>query len=239
MKRLFVPTRGVEDWKALLAKPELHWKAGNSASATAHCWEQADGLPPEIQVALATVLGPVELLFAVPEWKTPLPGGRRESQSDVFAVVRSSRGIVTCTIEGKVSETFGPTIKEWKAGDDERVQGSDGPARNGEISEGKKKRLQYVCAVLGLPYPAPDGIRYQLMHRAAAALIEAERFQAAAAVMLVHSFSQTSQWRSDFDLFVRLLGAEPVGSRPVTVQTPSGRPLHLKWVRGEERFLAM
>jgi hypothetical protein len=39
----------------------------------------------------------------------------------------------------------------------------------------------------------PDAIRYQLLHRAASVVIEAERFNASYAVLPVHSFSPLNQ----------------------------------------------
>jgi hypothetical protein len=49
MKRILVPTTGVEDWRRLLADPEKHWRTGSSAKCLAHCWEDADGFPAEIK----------------------------------------------------------------------------------------------------------------------------------------------------------------------------------------------
>jgi len=37
---LLIPTKGPSCWKQFLAK-EKHWKAGYSAMALAHCWEEA------------------------------------------------------------------------------------------------------------------------------------------------------------------------------------------------------
>ena len=42
----------------------------------------------------------------------PLPGGRRESQTDVFVLARRARGLVAIAVEGKVDEAFGPTVAE-------------------------------------------------------------------------------------------------------------------------------
>ena len=93
MSKIYVPSGGAESWKRFLAKPELHWARGYSARTVAHSWEAADGLPHEIAELLQLVAGPIELLFALPEHKTALPGGRRDSQSDVFALLRSSAGL--------------------------------------------------------------------------------------------------------------------------------------------------
>jgi hypothetical protein len=165
MSRIHIPSAGPESWKQFLAKPDLHWATGYSARTLAHCWEAASGLPPEIALLFRPLLGEPELLLALPEHKVPLPGGSADSQSDVFALVKTNGGLVACTIEGKVDEPFGPTVGEWSI----------------DASSGKRERLGFLCGLLGLKDPPPPHIRYQLLHRTDSAIIEAERFHAAAA----------------------------------------------------------
>ena len=98
MAKFFVPTTGVDNWRALLADPEKQWRRGYSAVAAASAWEEAQGLPREV----ASILGDdSELLLAIPEHKVPLPGGQRESQCDVFALVR--RGDETVAPDSRLS----------------------------------------------------------------------------------------------------------------------------------------
>ena len=74
-------------------------------------------MPPEIADLFVATPGlserSPELLLALPEYKVPLPGGARDSQNDVFALVRGDRGLMTMMVEGKVNEEFGPTIGKW------------------------------------------------------------------------------------------------------------------------------
>jgi hypothetical protein len=98
------------DWKRFLADPEKQWKRGYSAMAAALSWEAANGVPPEISKILG---GSVELLLAIPEHKVALPGGRRESQCDVFALIRVGNETMAIAVEAKVNEPFGPTVSEW------------------------------------------------------------------------------------------------------------------------------
>src|SRR6266480_537559 len=132
MKPIVVPTEGVHDWQERLADPTRHWRTGYSAKALAHAWEDANGLPQEV-VGLLGALGAVELLLAIPEYDVPLPGGERPSQNDVFALARTKDGLVVIMVEGKVAESFGPTLEEWKR----------------EASSGKKERLSYIQSKLG------------------------------------------------------------------------------------------
>lgn len=219
MARIFVPSAGPDSWRQFLAKPDLHWAVGYSARTVAHAWEAAHGLPPEVQAILSPVLGPVELLLALPEHKTPLPGGRRESQSDVFALGRHRGGLVACTVEGKVDEPFGPTVGDWMR----------------DASPGKVERLAYVCGLLGIADCPPD-VHYQLLHRAAAALIEAERFCATDAAMVVHSFSPQRRWFEAYERFTELLMPGCPAAKPVVTTTPAGRRLVLGWASGDQAF---
>lgn len=221
MSRILVPSAGPDAWRQFLAKPELHWATGYSARTMAHDWEANDGWPPQIAAALTASFGPLTPLLIIPERKTPLPGGRRDSQSDIFLLARHADGLVACTIEGKVDEPFGPTVGEWLAG----------------ASPGKIERLAYICALLGIGACPPD-VHYQLLHRTAAALIEAERFCASDAAMLVHSWSPERRWFSAFARFAALFVGERIEDS-VVASMPSGRRLLLDWVSGDQRFRAM
>jgi len=223
MPRIFVPSSGPGDWRCLLAEPEKHWARQRSARTLAHCWEDCNGFPPEIQSVLSqhSALSNAEPLLIFPEWKVSLPGGARPSQNDIWVLAKGQNGLVSIAVEGKVEEPFDKTIGEWKK----------------DTTEGKETRLNYLAEVLGLRKPVPDGIRYQLLHRTASAVIEAERLGARHAVMLVHSFSHDNQWFGDFATFVALFGQSPKVGQLVTVTAAKGLPLHLGWVHGDERYL--
>ena len=130
MTKIYTPSAGPRDWKALLADPEKHWARGYSARSLAHCWEDTHG------------------------------------------------------------------------------------------------------------FPLPDNIFYQLLHRTASAVIEAERFGAVQAVMLVHSFSPSNRWFVEYKAFAGLFGVTAEVGRLSTVRAKDNMPLHLTWVHGDERFLS-
>ena len=159
--------------------------------------------------------------MALPEHQVPLPGGSRPSQNDIWVLARSEGDLISIAVEGKVSEPFGPTLEEWQA----------------ESSSGKSNRLTYLLGLLGLS-SVPDTTRYQLLHRTASAVIEAQRFNATHAVMLVHSFSQSSERFQDYAAFVSVMGGSAVENRMVSVGSRSGISLHLAWVRGNAGYLS-
>lgn len=110
MSKIYVPTLGPQSWQALLADPEKQWKTGYSARTVAHCWQDANGLPKEIAFLFG---GDAELLIAIPEHKVSLRDAGRDSQTDVFALVKSNNRTIAVAVEGKVNESFGPIIRDW------------------------------------------------------------------------------------------------------------------------------
>ncbi len=223
MSKVYIPSNNAEDWKQFLADPEKQWRRGFSARTLAHCWQDADGIPNHVKKVLcqATELTDLEALIVIPEHQVPLPGGAAASQNDIWVLGRTEKDIVSIAVEGKVSEPFGPTIGEW------------GPDSSG----GKKKRFKFLCSELGLQTKPSENIRYQLLHRTASAIIEAKRFHANQAVMLVHSFSPSNEWFPDYERFVSLFGASAAVDKTVSVGKRSGVWLHFAWVKGEEQYL--
>lgn len=217
---IFVPSRGVSSWQERLADPHKHWRTGYSARAMAHAWEAANGWPPEIAAILESACGPCAPVFVVPEWQTPLPGGQRHSQSDALLIARCETGLIAAAIEGKVAESFGPTVAEWRD----------------EASTGKRERLAFLCERLGIS-DDPGELHYQLLHRTASALIEADRFHATRAAMIVHSFSPDRRWFDAFSRFVQRLGGTADVGVPIAVNVPGTMPLLLGWACGDQRFL--
>jgi hypothetical protein len=219
MTSFYLPSSGPEAWQALLANPALHWKHGASAMSLAYSWENAKGWPLRVSAALATDpdLDGLELLLAIPEHQTPLPGGGAASQTDLFVLARSrSAGLVAIVVEGKVKEPFGDhTVSTWRAGG----------------SAGKATRLAYLLKTLGLKDDELIAqVRYQLLHRTASAVIEARRFGARHTVMLVHSFSDGDLWFNEFRKFAALYGAAIEKDTISNVQVRDGVRLHLGWV---------
>ena len=221
MAPILIPTQSPEDWRRLLAKPDLHWKAGYSAMTLARSWEAAAGLPPEVRDMFdaSEDFRGLKPLLIIPEYKVPLPGGRRDSQTDVFVLARRAEGLVAVAVEGKVDEAFGPTVAERKT----------------DSSAGVNERLKAISECLGLS-DVPESTRYQLLHRTASAVLAARQFCAATAVMLVHSFSPTDRWFEDFSAFAGLFGAKPRMGELTTVGRCGDVSLSIGWCRGDERF---
>lgn len=229
MSRFFIPTTKPEDWKPLLAEPDKHWKTGYSAKSLAYCWQEANDFPKSIRRVFKgsgiKLFQNADILLAFPEYKVPLPGGRRASQNDIFILARGNGQLIAITIEGKVDESFGDTIADWK----QRDEG------------GKRERLRFLCSELQLDEAKIDHIRYQLLHRTASAIIEAKRFNAENALMLVHSFRQAEKKGDkrfqDYCQFLALFGIKGLINSLRHAKNINGINLYLGWVRGDKKYL--
>ena len=228
MTHFYVPTAGVEDWRRLLADPDKHWRTGFSARALAYAWETANGFPPEIQDLFTQSSNPAfhdaELLLAIPEHKVLLPPhGGHPSQNDLFALAKDHDGhLIALTIEGKVSESFDKTLARW----------------NAEKSPGKEKRLTFIKETLALTQALPPTIRYQLLHRTTSAILEAKRFGARSAIMIVQSFNQSDLGFDDYQVFLKMFGVpEASVGKLYSLTETQGIRVYSGWARGDEKFL--
>jgi hypothetical protein len=222
-KRIFVPTDGAETWKRFLADPEKHWQPGFSAMSTALSWENADGLPVEIRAVFSnsdeTGLRDARLALAIPEYKfVELEGGTRPSQKDVFALLTSSEGLISMVVEGKGREDFDVTLDQWQQKTSER---------------GYQVRIAHILQSIGLSGPLPGQIRYQLLHRTASAVIEAHRFHARYAVVVVQSFVDDDRENhfSDFASFLNLYGRKANKGALIHLNNNPGCRLYAAWVQ--------
>jgi hypothetical protein len=140
----------------------------------------------------------------------------------LLVLARSATGdLVTIAVEGKAQEPFGDsTVADWRATD----------------NRGRTDRLRQLLSTLELPDDDRLAqVRYQLLHRTAAAIIEARRFGASHALMLVHSFSTPSAerhdaWFEDFAAFAALYGVSATKGSVVRAGRLGDVTLHLGWV---------
>jgi len=216
VNHIYLPSTGADQWQWLLASPGVQWKHTASAMALADAWETANGFPSPVAECLATdpELTGLELLLGLPEHRVPLNGGSRASQTDLFVLARNEKsGLVAIAVEGKAREPFGDdTVRGWRGG------------------EGRERRLTYLLEVLELADDDRLGpIRYQLLHRTASAVIEARRFGARHAVMLVHSFPRGEDWFDDFTAFAGLYAAKVGRGSTVVAHRFHDVTLHLGW----------
>ena len=166
----------------------------------------------------AEALRSAELLLCLPEHQVHLEGGGHPSQNDLWALLRTASGTASLSVEAKAGEPLDELVRDWLPKDDQRSR--------------KLHRLKALKATLGIEAEDVSPIRYQLLHRAASALLEAERFRAQVAVLLVHSFNRSADDESwqDFRRFTELMGAAAVEGVLVRTTTSTSVPLYVGWV---------
>lgn len=88
---------------------------------------------------------------------------------------------------------------------------------------------------LDLPEPVPGHIRYQLLHRSASAVLEAKKFHAPVAAMVVQSFveSDLENHFEDYGHFVKLYGKTPVKGSIIFLTNIDRIRLYSGWVYTE------
>ena len=220
MRRIYVPASGLSDWQALLADPELHWKRGRSAFELAVKWELAArnlrGMPPLVADLLDQCTGTqgATLLLAAPEHKVSLDGRGKPSQTDLWALLRNENGLVSLAVEGKAGEPFDKTVAQWR----------------GETAN-RSTRLHGLCSILKLDENNIDDLHYQLLHRTASAVLEARRFGAPQAVLLVQSFDGAAVGIDAFSKFADRMGAAGIKSGQLAAaKTLDAVQLWLGWL---------
>ena len=176
------------------------FRSGYSAMELARAWHHADGFPAAVAAVLASgPFGPLAVVRAIAECRTPVPGAGRPSHTDLMVeAADAAGGRVVIAVEGKVNESFGPLVGAWlREVDHERSAAN------------KLERLRGLCDGLGLPMGAgTEALRYQLLHRTWAAVSHAKSVGAQRAVVLVHSFAPPPDYdnRAAFGAFLAAMG---------------------------------
>jgi hypothetical protein len=165
LNRLFVPTTSLGEWRRLLASPSRQWRARKSAYELAVAWEAARTQPRGLPLDVADLLDKqtefigAELLIGIPEHHVRIVGGGHASQTDLWALMRAPIGLVSVAVEAKAGESFDDAFPDWLHG--------------APTTSGKPARLAELQRILNLTEEQAHRCRYQLLHRAAAAIIEA------------------------------------------------------------------
>ena len=240
MANFQMPIKEPEEIKVRLGKRE-HWKVGRSAFELSTAWMTAGGIPQSVRSVLdqAPEWHAAELLDAIFERETVLPGQGRPSQTDLLGIVALKDGNAILGVEGKVDEPFGELVGEWRKGGPKEKPGekSAAKAQRERSKKNRANRLDALCALLDVDPRGVDKLYYQLFHRTCAAIYEAKRFGYKRAVMLVHSFAERPAPPAmpacfdDFSAFTRALGM--LITSPGSISPPKlcdGIEVRLAWV---------
>jgi hypothetical protein len=199
------------DARAHLADPIKHWKPRYSAYELATAWLTGDGVPSEVHALLGPHLGDYEIVEGFFEKDTKLDDFGRASQTDLLLLLRTADRYVVVGIEGKAREGFEDTVSAR--------------TRN-------QRRLDGLCRHLGINPDAVGDLKYQLLHRTVATLLEADRYGVEEAIMLVHSFDAQDASFNDYLVFAERLDLDGAVVNGLTSPKKLGNvTLRLGWAR--------
>lgn len=222
MSRIVSTSLGPATWRAGLADPHLHWRRSKSAWEMAVSWESRrhseSGLPHEVEAVLEahSAFQNPRLLVGVVEHRVRLDTPKTPSQNDLWAMLLTDDGHVSVAFEAKAGEDFDRRISDWLTSDKDPTA--------------KRKRLRWLCDVLGVQGEPPTRLRYQLFHRAASAVLEAKRWRASKALMLVQSFADSPTSWQDYVDFAALLGVTATRNSISGPARADNIDLYLGWV---------
>lgn len=204
------------DARAYLADPIKHWRPDHSALELATIWIGTGDLPSSVRKVLETcdAYAACSLVEGFFEREVELGTRGRPSQTDLLALVQLPDGYGVIAVEGKAREPFGELVSAWND------------------SVGKQARLDDLCEELGLDSSQVGNLRYQLLHRTVSALIEARRYGARQALMLVHSFDAADSSLDAYQDFAEALGLQNAVPNAITSHVVRGDvTLRLGWIR--------
>ncbi len=194
---------------------------GRSAHSLAHHWFNANDLPPRVRSVIESepLFEGAQLLDGFFERRVDLRDGHLPSQTDLMVVLRLKEKLAIAAVEGKTEESFGPSVERWL--EDARAL----------PKTGKPERLASLCETLGLDAEAIGHVRFHLLYRAASAIREAERYAASAALLLIHSFSDSGAGFEDYAEFLYALGQKDVAADKMHGPVNCGAvSFHTAWV---------
>ena len=137
-------------------------------------------------------------------------------------------GEATCTltVEAVKDKPFGDSVAKWEP-----------------KTTSSEAILDCMSEVFGNAGRPPGHVPYQLCHRTASAIYDADRFNAGSAAMIVHSFfpegeDEEKDGFGDFAAFCAFLGLTDVEkSKPMRTTLSTGRDLLLGWAKGDTNYL--
>ena len=204
----------LDDWRHQLSEPKT--RPTSNVSQLTERWRNASGFPVEIASLFATTEATrrATVLVVVPNHQVPLAGGAHASGLDLWVLARTAGGLLSVTIDAIGAEAF------------------DADARDRPATTTHERLWRGLRHLLEIDESANLPVSCQLVHRTTAALVEAKRFFARSAAVIVHSFSQGVEGFGDFQRFVQLMGGARVEpGRLVEVRPREGIELFFGWAQ--------
>ncbi len=193
----------LEDWRDVVSKK--NWVPSRSAYELAVRWQKAPQFPKKVTELLNTTseraFQGLRRNYVVVEMPTFLDTLKAPSWTDLMVYAHNEDGEpIVIGVEGKTDEPFAERVQFW-------VRDSSDLER--QPKETRLRRLKFLSRILRVTLEPNCRLRYQLLHRTAALLLEAEKVGAKAALVLIHSFddAKPDNW-NDYVSFLNQLGIQ-------------------------------
>lgn len=206
MGKFYMPLRNLEEWRTLVAYPELQWKDDKSGKELAKAWLGArNGFPDNfIKLCAQNNINKIRTLFAFPEYPVGIRGSiGGSSKTDLLVIAKKDDSLFPIAVEGKAGESFGSTVSAWRT-------------ESGKESKNREARLEKIRSTLSLSDKDLSNIRYQLLHRTYSAFHTMNELNTNECMVLIHYFDTVESKRNhaehakEFDEFISLFDGEPL-----------------------------
>lgn len=203
-------------------------------------WEDAAARPSGLPERLEALFNAGEfrdpvLMVGIAEHKVPLAGRGGDSQCDLWGLLNTTEGIVSMSVEAKASEPFG--------GGNEPLEAWLNAGTSTNSPANRWTRWEHVIA--NLPAPEEGGydhIPFQLLHRCAAAVIEARRWRVKNAAFVVQGFNCPQESFDRFAEMARVMGVPGIERGTMGMTMVADIRLGISWADCElatDRQLAL
>jgi hypothetical protein len=200
----------------MLLVPATH-SGTSSAAALMAKWRDADGFPAEVSRLMRShdTTASATMLLAIPEHRVRLAAGARAAQTDLWVLAWTPRGLLSIVVD---------------AG---RGDAEDMAAGEGQTAASHARTTLALRSLLEIDRESDLAIGHRFFHRTACALLEARRFFATSAAVVVHSLGATRQTFLEFQAFVALMGGLLVRPGELAPVPPrEGIALYFGWAEG-------
>lgn len=227
MKRIFVPSKGIEDWKPFSGNAGETLRPGAAASL-ATCWEASgDALPKDVRnlldASLVLAFTDVRPLIMLPGYGTTPSDAKTSVGTDLLVLARGQAGLVAMSVGGAIGDGLGDFVSD-------RLQ-KEAP---GEIAcmEAMQAELELSLPLNACPMIS---IKSRCLSLAAEAVLAAKEFGAETALMLIHSFSDRSAGFEDFRRFASLFGVSVAPDMIARIPRTCPPDLYIGWCRSDPK----
>ena len=227
MKRIFVPSKGVGDWKPF-SEGAGKTASPDATAALAACWEAADGALPKdvrylLDASLVLAFTDVRPIVMLPGYGSELPGSGTPVRTDLLVPAHGKAGLFVISIGGANDDGLGDFV-------------SDGLHRD---APEEIRRIDAMQAELELSLPLNAcpmiSIKHRCLSLAAGAVLAAKEFGVDTALMLIHSFSDRSAGFEDFRRFASLFGVSVAPDTIARIPRICPPDLYIGWCRGDPK----